>query len=136
MSKLSSPHGVLRRGGFVASNGRSMSRLFFSVLLLFVPICRAEKGTENSNPSAQLFEDLSVLTATDIRQKDWSIHWKWHCVEKQSLKTSCSLNYPLSEQGSSFGLSISESDGGRHFYSLAHAISGEVCQDLQKRIRT
>ncbi len=58
----------------------------------------------------------------------------WQCFNKKYLKMDCSYNEPLDRQGSSFGIDI-KVDSKTHSYSLNHAVSGEVCDDLIAKIK-
>lgn len=59
----------------------------------------------------------------------------WQCFDKKYLKMECSYQEPLDKQGSSLGIDI-ETKSEIHFYSLNHAISGEVCDELVAKINS
>ncbi len=57
----------------------------------------------------------------------------WQCFHKNYLKIECHYEEPLDKQGSSLAIDI-ETESEIHSYSLNHAISGEVCDDLVANI--
>lgn len=76
--------------------------------------------------------DEGSFPATPFNGKN-SAYTYWQCFDKKFLHFKCSYQKPLDKQGSSFDIEI-KTKTEWHFYSHAHAISGEICDEMRKNL--
>ena len=84
------------------------------------------------------FVDRSILSLQDLKEEEQVMDddsHRWQCFDSKYIQYTCSFVRPLDKQGSSFSIEIDQKCGS-HFYSHSHAISGEICSEVLKDLKT
>ena len=127
-----------------------MSDLTLAMLMVTVFVFTpARASTERSevlkDHAGIISEHHGILAKEDIKRADEgsfqatpfdgknSAYAYWQCFDKKYLRTKCSYHKPLNREGSSLEIEI-KTKTERHFYSLSHAISGEICNEMRRNL--
>ncbi|MGE3974903.1 MAG: hypothetical protein AB7F59_10290 [Bdellovibrionales bacterium] len=127
-----------------------MKKLFFAVSILVLGIglfyqLEIKNFYYKTNHNGLINYDYGIISVEDLNKSDENSfpavrfngvdtgYPYWQCFNKKYLKMACSYNEPLDQQGSSLGIDI-ETSSEIHSYSLNHAVSGEVCDDLVAQV--
>lgn len=127
-----------------------MKKIFLSVLTIVVAaIFFFQRKIESFNYKQSHYGlvnyDYGILSIEDLNQSDKGSfkatpfdgismgYPYWQCFNKKYLKIKCNYIEPFDRSGSFLAIDIG-TETENHFYSLSHAVSGEVCKGLLTEI--
>lgn len=73
-----------------------------------------------------------ILDITDLVDVGGDL--QWNCFNTEDLRFGCEYEEPIERQGSIFFVEI-KSLRQLHSYDISHAISGEVCRELEEQTK-